>query len=209
MCRSGNKGGASARRGGRRGLAATLASLCLLAAAPAAAQLDELENDPGRFDVRSASAELESGVYYLTARLDYQLSTQAREALLSGFPLTVRLEVEILTWRRYWMDTEAARLTQLYDLEYHALTERYIVRNRNSSDQSSFVSLFAALSYLGRIEGLPLIDSAVLDAGRRYDIRIRALLDKEQLPGPLRLLAFWRRDWSLGSEWFRWQLQGD
>jgi len=35
---------------------------------------------------------------------------------------------------------------------------------------------------------------------------VRAVLDTERLPGPLRLLAFWRRDWSLGSEWYRWPL---
>lgn len=182
----------------------------MLAASPAGGQDDDNpQDDPGSFEVRSASADLDADVYYLTARIDYRLSTEAREALLSGFPLTVRLEVEILTWRRYWMDTEAAGLTQLYDLEYHALTERYIVRNRNSSDQSSFVSLYAALNSLGRIEHLPVIDRAVLDADRRYDIRLRALLDKEQLPGPLRLIAFWRRDWSLGSDWYRWRLQGE
>lgn len=210
MCRSGNKGVSSARR--RRPvtvLAAALASCVFLAGPPVAAQDDGPDVGVGRFEVQAADVELDAGVYYLTARIDYRLSAEAREALLSGFPLTVRLEVEILTWRRYWTDTEAASLTQLYDLEYHALTERYIVRNRNSSDQSSFVSLYAALNFLGRIEHLPLIDAAVLDRGRRYDIRIRALLDKEQLPGPLRLIAFWRRDWSLGSDWHRWQLQGE
>jgi hypothetical protein len=60
-----------------------------------------------------------------------------------------------------------------------------------------------------RIDKLPIIDSALIDADRRYDLRIRALLDTELLPGPLRLLAFWRLDWSLGSEWYRWRLADD
>jgi Domain of unknown function (DUF4390) len=34
-------------------------------------------------------------------------------------------------------------------------------------------------------------------------------LDQEQFPGPLRLLAFWRRDWSIASEWYRWRLQNE
>jgi hypothetical protein len=169
------------------------------------------EEDPGHFDVRSARVEIAANVYLMSARLDYSLSSDARDALESGLPLRIRLEIEILNRRPMWMDTESARLTQLYELQYHALSERYIVRTLNieSGDQDSFASLFAALEFLGRIDRLPIIDAALLDPERSYDIRIRALLDTEQLPGPLRLLAFWRRDWSLGSEWYRWRLADD
>jgi hypothetical protein len=169
----------------------------------------DAEDDPGRFTVREAHVDLRSGVYFLTASIEYRLSTEARDALQSGVPLTIRLEVELLNNRRFWFDNEDAALRQLYQLEYHALSERYIVQNLNSGDQASFSSLFAALNYLGRIEQLPLIDAALVDPDRGYDIRLRAVLDVEQFPGPLRLLAFWRRDWSLGSDWYRWRLQDD
>ena len=62
------------------------------------------------------------------------------------------------------------------------------------------------LNYLGRITELPLIDAALLDPEETYDIRIRSLLSTEDFPSLLRFLAFWRRDWSLRSDWFRWQL---
>jgi hypothetical protein len=192
---------------GRLGGRACRAGLALLLALPffeAAAQ-----DDPGRFEVRTANVELADNVYFLNARVDYRLSTDARAALESGLALTIRLEIEVLNRRTMWMDTETASLEQLYELAYHAVTERYIVRTLNRGDQASFATLFAALNSLGRIDRLPIIDAALLDPDRAYDIRVRALLDTEQLPGPLRLLAFWRRDWSLGSEWYRWRLQGD
>jgi hypothetical protein len=168
-----------------------------------------VEKDPGHFEVRDASVELSSGVYFLNASIEYRLSSEARDALQSGVPLTIRLELELLNKRRFWFDGEDAALRQLYQLEYHALSERYIVQSLNSGDQASFSTLFAALSYLGRITHLPLIDAALIDPDRDYDLRLRAVLDVEQFPGPLRLLAFWRRDWSLASDWFRWRLQGD
>jgi hypothetical protein len=89
------------------------------------------------------------------------------------------------------------------------LSERYLVETANSGVQESFSSLLAALSFLGRVDHLPLIDAAVLDPEREYDLRLRAVLDVDQFPGPLRLLTFWRRDWSLASDWFRWRLQND
>lgn len=169
----------------------------------------DVPEDPGHFEVRSASLQLSGGVYYLDARIEYRLSSDANRALQSGVPLTIRVDVEVLNDRRFWFDTEEASLRQRYQLEYHALSERYIIVNLNSGEQASFATLFSALSYLGRIEHLPLIDAALLDPDRDYDLRLRTVLDVEQFPGPLRLLAFWRRDWSIGSDWYRWHLQRD
>jgi uncharacterized protein DUF4390 len=169
----------------------------------------EPADDPGFFEVRSAMAELRDGVYYLNAVIGYRLSTEAIDALHSGVPLGIRLDVEIIHPRRWWFDDDSNTLRQSYQIDYHAVSERYIVLNVNTGDQTSFASLPAALEYVGRVERLPLIDTAVLEDDRGYYVRLRASLDQEQFPGPLRLLAFWRRDWSIASEWYRWPLQGE
>jgi hypothetical protein len=189
--------------GGRSGRGARAAGICLsIAAALALAQ----DDDPGHFEVSFARAMLMGNVYYLDGRVELKLSTDSRAALTSGFTLTIRLEIEILNRRGFWLDTEAATLTQIYELAYDALTERYIVHNVNGGERQSFGSEDAALERIGTVEHLPVIDATLLQPDRGYDIRARVLLDTERLPGPLHLLAFWRRDWSLGSEWYRWQL---
>jgi hypothetical protein len=180
------------------------AALVLLSAVAALALAQD--DDPGHFEVRSARTMLMGNVYYLDGRVDLRLSADARSALASGFTLTIRLEIEILNRRWFWMDTEAARLSQVYELSYDALTERYIVHNVNGGERESFGSPDAALERIGMVDHLPVIDAAVLEQDRGYDVRTRVVLDTARLPGPLHLLAFWRRDWSLGSEWYRWQL---
>jgi hypothetical protein len=188
---------------GRRSRGARVVGLCFaIAAALALAQ----DDDPGHFQVSFARAMLMGNVYDLDGRVELRLSTDARAALTSGFTLTIRLEIEILNQRPFWLDTEAATLTQVYELAYDALTERYVVHNVNAGERQSFSSEEAALEWIGTVQHLPVIDSALLERDRGYDIRARVLLDTEQLPGPLHLLAFWRRDWSLGSEWYRWPL---
>jgi len=170
----------------------------------------KIEEDPGYFAVREARTQLQNGVYYLDARIEYRLSSDARRALQSGVPLTIRVEVELLKPRRLWFDSEEASLRQRYQLEWHALSERFTVQNLNSGDQTSFATLLAALDSLGRVEHFPLIDAALLDPkDTRYYLRMRSVLDVEKLTGPLRLIAFWRRDWSLGSEWYKWRLRAD
>jgi hypothetical protein len=190
-------------------LAATATGQPLVQPPPPPVVAEQEEANPGFFEVRSAMVELRDGVYFLNAVVAYELSTEARDALHSGVPLGIRLDVEIVHPRRWWFDNDDATLRQAYQLEYHALSERYIVLNVNSGEQASFGTLVAALEYLGRVERLPLIDAAVLADGRGYYVRLRALLDEEQFPGPLRLLAFWRRDWSIASEWYRWPLRSE
>jgi len=198
-----------------RSLATALFCLTLCAGAQAQDLIErpppviQQQEDAGHFEVRTANVELDGGVYYLNARVEYRLSSEARDALRSGVPLRLRIDVQLIANRRFWFDADDAELRQLYQLEYHALSERYIVANLNSGDQASFGSLFAALDSIGRVEHLPVIDAALLDPDRGYDIRLRAALDVEKLPGPLRLLAFWRRDYSLASDWYKWRLQGD
>ena len=186
----------------RRLLGAGAVASLLLVGYPRA----QAQEDPGSFDVRSASVALVDGVYSLDAWVEYRLSTEAREALDAGVPLTIHLDVEFLNPRWYWTAENSGDLRQSYQLQYHALSERYIVLSVNSGEQSTFATLFSALNFLGRIMELPLIDAALLEPDEEYDVRIRVQLSTEDIPGPLRLLAFWRRDWSLRSDWFRWSL---
>jgi len=193
---------ASCRRFDLRVLQAIAAAIVVFGVQP----LAHGQQDPGRFEIRSASVDLRSGVYYLDAWVEYRLSSETRGALEAGVALTLQTEVEFLRNRRFWLDDDEASLRQSYELRYHALSERYLVVNSNSGEQNSYATLFSALNFLGRITELPLIDAALLDSDAAYDIRIRAVLSTDDIPGPLRLLAFWRRDWSLKSEWYRWSL---
>jgi Domain of unknown function (DUF4390) len=161
----------------------------------------------GYFEVRSASTRVVNGVHTLDARLQLVLSSEALRALSSGVALTIELQIELIRERHFWFDATAAQLAVRYELEYRPLSQRYIVRNLNSGDQDSFATLYSALNNLGRIENLPVIDDALLEPDRTYRIRLRAMLNTQQYPAPLRLLFFWRDEWQLQSDWFEWVLQ--
>ena len=162
---------------------------------------------PGYFEVRSASARQVDGVHVLDARLQLVLSSEALEALSSGVPLVIELQLQLIRDRRFWWDDAEADLAVRFELEYRPLSQRYIVRNTNSGDQESFATLYSALNNLGRVQGLPVIDDAVLEPGDDYRIRLRAMLQTQQYPAPLRLLFFWRSEWQLQSEWYEWLLE--
>ncbi len=175
------------------------------AMAPATAQ-DQLER-VGYFEVRSASTRQVGGVHTLDARLQLVLPSEALEALSSGVPLTIELQLQLIRSRRFWWDDGAASLAWRYELEYRPLSQRYLVRNLNSGDQDSFATLYSALNNLGRVQDIPVIDDALLEPDGNYRLRLRALLNTQQYPAPLRFVFFWRDEWQLESEWFQWSLE--
>ena len=162
--------------------------------------------DDGSFEVRTASSRLYEGVFFATARIDYRLSDDALEALDSGVALTIQLQIELRRKRRFWLDAEIATLRQDYSLSFQPLSDRYVVKNMNSGEQDSFATLFSALSNMGRIVDLPIIDASLLDTDAKYEIALRAVLDQNTLPGPLRLIAFWSSGFRLESDWYVWRL---
>jgi hypothetical protein len=182
----------------------------LLIASTGFAQDDEpSEEGPreGYFEVRSADSELVDGVHVLDARMQLVLSGEALEALAAGFTLTIELQVELIRVRRWYIDDMEAELAVRYELKYHPLSQRYVVRNLNSGEQDSFATLYSALNNLGRVQGLPLIDDTVLESDSSYRVRARALLQTRQYSAPIRMLFFWRGQWQLESEWFEWILE--
>ena len=167
---------------------------------------DAVERE-GYFEVRSASTEVADGVHALDARLQLVLPTEALTALESGVTLTIELQLQVILVRRLVPDAVEAELAVRYELEYLPVSQRYVVRNLNSGNQDSFSTLYSALNSLGRVQGLPVIDDALLAADRTYRVRLRAMLNMQRYPVALRVLFFWRGQWQLQSEWFEWLLE--
>ena len=184
---------------------AGIALLAVLALGNGLAQ-DDIERE-GYFEVRSASTEIVDGVHTLDSRLQLVLSSEALRALESGVTLTIELQLQVIRQRSLLPDDVEAELAVRYELEYLPVSQRYIIRNLNIGDQDSFATLYSALNSLGRIQGLPVIDDAVLAPDATYRIRARVMLNMKQYPAALRILFFWRGQWQLESEWFEWLLE--
>lgn len=179
-------------------VAALLALLCLAVWAQTPEQ---------RFEIRSAYVEPIDGVYQLSATLVFDLPEGARRVLREGVPLTLDLEIGVRRSRRLWLDENVATLEQRYELSYHALSERYLVRNVNSGEQSSFATLDAALDSLRVVGNLPILDRALVVADARHEISLRAHLDLRTMPDALRFILFWSEDWRQDTEWYTWSPQ--
>jgi hypothetical protein len=155
-------------------------------------------------EIRSAYVEPAEGVYLLNATLVFELPDTAREAIRQGAPLAVDLDIVLHRSRRYWLDETVATLQQRYELVFHALSERFLVRNVNSGEQSSYATLEAALDSLRVLSNLPILDQSVFIPDARHELGLRAHLDVRTMPDALRFIVFWARDWRQSSDWYTW-----
>lgn len=163
--------------------------------------------DESRLTIREAAATIDEGVYELDAKLDLVLPEAARKAVESGLTLRLTYEVTVNRVRRYMPDAGVAALEQRYEVSYHALSQRYLVKNLNTGEQLDFGLLQSALDRISELRGLPVIDTALVTDGPVYEGRIRAVLGMNTAPDVFGWLLFWTDDWSAESEWKTWTLR--
>jgi hypothetical protein len=199
MLRAIPTGASPAPHSGRR----LLALLCLLLGAWVTDSLaDALD---GVLEVRSAYVNIDHGVFLLHARVEYPVNPGIRDALRNGVTLTFDLDTRVERERRLWFNASIVDLTLRRELAYHAVSDRYVVKDVRSGEQESFATLDEALTYLGKIDGWPILVEPQLDGGN-YLISVRAGVRRGRLPASLRALLFWTNDWHRVSEWYSWLL---
>lgn len=154
--------------------------------------------------IRSPSVSVVDGVYVLSAQLQFDVPMGVEAVIRDGATLELALQVRFSRHRSWWRDAQLAELTQRYELKYHAVSERYLLRNLNSGAQSSYITLTEALVALRRIEQVPLLDQTLITPDERNQISLHAEVVVQSIPGLLNTLLFWRSEFSLQSIWYSW-----
>lgn len=177
-----------------------LCGLALLTAARAApAQADPPLN------VRSAFLRVVGGGYVLSARVELPIDARLRDTIDDGVPIKVGFEMEVTRARNYWLDQTVATFARQYELRYHAVSGRYLVRDLGSGEQTTFPGLDAALEFLTRLDSAPVFDKTLTARDRVYEARLRVSFDVGELPAALRWALFWSDRYRV-SEWYLWAL---
>jgi Domain of unknown function (DUF4390) len=185
---------------GGRGWPALLWLLLLVSFAALSADDEELE-------LRSVYTGSNNGIYELHANLILKLPEGAQQAIRDGAPLNLTLEILVRRNRRFWTDETLATLEQRYEVMYHSLSERYVVRNVNSGAQDSFQTLDAALGSLAMINGLPILDTSLVPPQGMNEVSVRANVEIRNIPRALSILLFWVNNWQQTSDWYTWTLR--
>jgi len=153
-------------------------------------------------EVRRAMFVVEDDHYVLEADIDTILSAPLEDALNKGIPLYFQLEFELVRSRWYWFNDKVISRQQQYRLSFNALTRQY--RIGIGAFYQNFPTLAEALQVMSKVRRREDIEPGMLSKETGYTAGLRLRLDTSQLPKPFNLNALGSREWSLGSEWYRW-----
>ena len=185
----------------------TLLLLLTLAAVPGARSAGPLD---GELEVRSAFVVVDHGVLQLSAHIQYPINDRIRSALKEGVTLTFDLDVTLNRRRRLWFNAVEREMTLKRELTYHAVSDRYLLRDAENVGQDqdvgqeSFPTLEAALDKLGHVEDLPILVQSQLHGEGPWEVAVRAGMRRGRMPDALRALVFWTDDWHRTSDWYTW-----
>ncbi|MFB3090703.1 MAG: DUF4390 domain-containing protein [Gammaproteobacteria bacterium] len=155
------------------------------------------------------NAQLKPGEtdYVIDADIQYNFSHEVLKALEHGIALQIDIEIQAKQSRKWLWDKIIRKRTLSKRLEHHPISNQYLVTDLNTGVKRRFQSLSHALEFLGTIRDYPFVGAATLEPGKTYNTQIRARLNTESLPAPLRLSAYIASDWQLSSPWFKWTIQ--
>ncbi len=158
------------------------------------------------FNIDNLATRLVDNVFMVDVEQNFEFNDTVVEALDNGVPIT--LETQFLVYTESWYSTNTIlELNQRYIINYHALSQQYILTNLNTEKQSSYLSLHKVIGALKKIKDLPLVDKNLLPKDEELYIRVRNRLDISALPLPLRATAYFSASWRLKSDWATWILK--
>ena len=155
--------------------------------------------------IRSAETRQVDGEYLLYARLSISLTPMLTDALTRGINLYFDTDFDFSLPRWYWFPQQLAHLSRVTRLSYNILLKQYFVSGVNV-EARSMDTLPEALTYLGEINGWPVISRDSLSKSASYRATLSMQLDTSQLPKPLQINDIATGRWNLDSTPLVWMM---
>jgi len=179
-----------------------LINILFLIATAALAAACARSDDGARFGVREAAVAGST----LSAQLDWQPSETLLDGLDHGIPLVFDISLSAQARGRLGLQANLAEQRWRRELRYFPLTRQYQLRDpdvaRSGTQARSYAVRALVIAALADLR-LPLDPALTAASAQRYVLRIE--LERDALPGALRLPALIDADWRLSTGDYAWQ----
>ncbi len=159
------------------------------------------------FIVEEAGFTFDDTMLILASEVKIELPGYIKIAINQGFAVPLMFEVQILAFRKYWLDQKIVTLKQQYQLHYLPMLSSYAIFDLNTGQRRYYDSLTQAVQNLEVVYNYPMLDINNLDYNRTFYARMRFGIDIDELPLPLKSSSLWDNDWGLESDWYEWDIE--
>lgn len=151
--------------------------------------------------IEHITGNIRQNMVTISTGINYVLSNETRKALEQGVELEFDVTFRVKRELRWFPDPVVTEKILAFRVEHQPLSGQYLVTELNNGKRHQFRTLASALEFIGSINEFPLVHTNMLSRQERYFAQIRAELNIQSLPPPLRPLAYLSSQWKLSSPW--------
>ncbi|WP_291466127.1 DUF4390 domain-containing protein [Desulfobacula sp.] len=125
------------------------------------------------------------------------------QAVLNGIPTTFSFYITLYKTGGSWFDKKISNIQLKSTLKYNSLKKEFSILQSWKNEKSITTSSFEdAKSFMTEIDNLKIIPLNQLVKGDKYQLRIKAELDKVTLPLSLHTVFFFVSFWNFETNWY-------
>ena len=144
-----------------------------------------------------------AGNVVVSFELEGAFSSEMKEAILKGTPITFTFLLVLYEVRSLWFDKKIADIRIDHMIKYNAMKEDFTIRRSWEIGKVWTTPSFnEAQDLVTQITNLEFLPSDWLENGKRCQIRLKAKLSTTNLPFYLRRVLFFSPPWDFETDWY-------
>lgn len=151
-------------------------------------------------NIRLANTRDDLIVYF---DVDGAFTDKISQAVLKGVPTTFSFYVMLYQNQGAWFDKKVADIEFKSTLKYNSLKNEFIISRPWKSEKPTVTKSFdEAKQLMTMVSNVKVISIMDVVKGEKYQIRIKAELDKVELPLYLHYVLFFLSLWDFETDWY-------
>ena len=135
--------------------------------------------------------------------IEGSFTREMEEAILNGIPATFTIIIRLYRTRMIWFDASISSIKLQHTIKYDSLKNEFLVTRSQDPENElvtkDFEEAKRAMTEIRNIEVIPL---KKLQPGARYQLRVKAELEKVKLPLYLHYVLFFVSLWDFETDWY-------
>ncbi len=128
---------------------------------------------------------------------------EMNKAIMSGIPTTFTFFIEIYQPRNFWPNKKLSAVKLHHTIKYDSLREEFNLTLSERGNQTFIVKEFSkAQEIMADVSNIQLIPLKQLERNNKYQLRIKAELNKVTLPLYLHYILFFVSLWDFETDWY-------
>lgn len=154
--------------------------------------------------IKDINTRMDQDCLYISFRVTDCFTDKMIQAIKNGVNTRFVFLIRLYKVRKFWRDKKITDIKVVHTIQYDSIKKVYHLKlSEKNYKNISLRDLEEAKKMLAQISNLKIIDVKDLKKGKKYQVRIKAELDKIRLPLHLHYILFFLSLWNFETKWYK------